>query len=172
HNLAGQAWRVGIQHPRADGVMVETLELSNTAVCTSGDYERLGHIVDARTRGSLALPLAQQPSAAQQSAATRAPDLGTTRQATATHAIAAQGTATQAIAAEPISTRGREEGGTQQRHAAQVRGELASVTVLAPTAMAADGLSTAAMVLGRDRGIRLLEHQPVRRVLVAPAGTL
>ncbi len=102
HNLAGEAWRVGIQHPRAEGLLVETLHLSDTAVCTSGDYERRGHIVDARSRG---------------------------RQT-----------------------------------------DLASVTVVAPTAMAADGLSTAAMVLGREEGRRFLEHQGVGAVLVAPDG--
>src|SRR4029077_776953 len=39
--------------------------------------------------------------------------------------------------------------------------DLASVTVVAPTAMAADGLSTAAMVLGRERGLLFLEDQGV-----------
>ncbi len=104
HNLGDEAWRVGIQHPRVDGLMLETLRLSNTAVCTSGDYERRGHLVDARSR------------------------------------------------------------------VAQTQADLASVTVLAPTAMAADGLSTAAMVLGRDRGIHFLEQQGVPGVLVAPDG--
>jgi thiamine biosynthesis lipoprotein len=107
HNPAGEAWRVGIQHPRTDGVLAHTLSLSDTAVCTSGDYERRssggeGHVLDARTW-------------------------------------------------QPVS-------------------DLASVTVIASTAMAADGLSTAAMVLGRERGRRFLEDQAVRGVLVAPDG--
>jgi thiamine biosynthesis lipoprotein len=104
HNAGGQLWRVGIQHPRAQGVLVETLHVTETAVCTSGDYERRGHIVDARTRG--------------------APR------------------------------------------------DLASVTVVAPTAMAADGLSTAAMVLGREGGLRFLERHGVDGVLVAPDGAV
>jgi thiamine biosynthesis lipoprotein len=104
HNLAGEAWRVGIQHPRAEDVLVETLHLTDTAVCTSGDYERRGHLVDARARQA---PL-----------------------------------------------------------------DLASVTVVAPTAMAADGLSTAAMLLGLQRGTRFLERQGVGGLLVAPDGRL
>jgi thiamine biosynthesis lipoprotein len=104
HNLAGEAWHVGIQHPRAEGLLVETLHLKDTAVCTSGDYERRGHIVDARSH--------ENPT------------------------------------------------------------DLASVTVVAPTAMAADGLSTAAMVLGRETGSRFLEQQGVGGVLVAADGRL
>jgi thiamine biosynthesis lipoprotein ApbE len=38
--------------------------------------------------------------------------------------------------------------------------------------MAADGLSTAAMVLGRERGLRFLEAQAVSALLVAPDGSL
>jgi thiamine biosynthesis lipoprotein len=49
---------------------------------------------------------------------------------------------------------------------------LASVTVLAPTAMAADGLATAAFVLGPDRGRRLLEDEGVAGILVAPSGAV
>jgi FAD:protein FMN transferase len=111
HNPAGAAWHIGIQHPRADGLIARTLDLADQAVCTSGDYERRapggdgeGHIIDART----------------QRAAT----------------------------------------------------DLASVSVVAPTAMAADGLSTAAMVFGRERGARFLEEQGVGGVLIAPDGAI
>jgi thiamine biosynthesis lipoprotein len=104
HNLAGEGWRIGIQHPRAEDLLVETLQLSDTAVCTSGDYERLGHIVDARSHQTLS--------------------------------------------------------------------GLASVTVVAPTAMAADGLSTAAMVLGLEQGSQFLEQQGVGGLLVAPDGSV
>jgi FAD:protein FMN transferase len=110
HNPVGEAWHIGIQHPRAEGVLAHTLRLTDTAVCTSGDYERRigegvgqGHILDGRTR-------------------------------------------------RPVA-------------------DLASVTVMAPTAMAADGLSTAAMVLGRERGLRFLEAQGVSGLLIAPDGT-
>lgn len=109
HNVAGDAWRVGIQHPRAEGLLAYTLDVTDSAVCTSGDYERRSssgesHILDARTGKAIS--------------------------------------------------------------------GLASVTVIAPTAMAADGLSTAAMVLGADRGRRFLEEQGVRGVLIDPDGGL
>lgn len=111
HNASGEPWQIGIQHPRADGLVAQTLRLTDGAVCTSGDYERRagadmseGHILDARTR----LPVR----------------------------------------------------------------DLASVTVVAPTAMAADGLSTAAMVLGRERGVELLEQQGVGGLLIAAGGAM
>jgi thiamine biosynthesis lipoprotein len=49
---------------------------------------------------------------------------------------------------------------------------LASITVVAPTAMAADGLATAAFVLGPARGLRLLEREGVDGVFVLPSGEL
>jgi len=111
HNMTGENWHVGIQHPRAEGLLARTLHLSEVAVCTSGDYERRapgagaeGHILDARTR-------------------------------------------------QPVL-------------------DLASVTVVAPTAMAADGLSTAAMILGRERGLEFLEDQGVGGLLVTPDGAI
>jgi FAD:protein FMN transferase len=104
HNLNGEPWRIGIQHPRAEGLLAQTLNVIDAAVCTSGDYERGQHILDGRTH-----------------------DL--------------------------------------------VDG-LASVTVMAPTALAADGLSTAAFVLGRERGKALLLDQGVRGVFVADDGSV
>ncbi|HEX5501695.1 MAG TPA: FAD:protein FMN transferase [Thermomicrobiales bacterium] len=44
----------------------------------------------------------------------------------------------------------------------------ASVTVVAPTAMLADALATAAFVLGPERGLRLLERQGVAGLIVTP----
>ena len=38
-NAAGEPWSVGIRHPRGDGLL-DTLRVSDAAVCTSGDYER------------------------------------------------------------------------------------------------------------------------------------
>lgn len=107
HNSNGEKWHIGIQHPRAEGLLARTLHVTDTAVCTSGDYERRNgqahsHILDGRTR-------------------------------------------------QPI-------------------GDLASVTVVAPTAMAADGFSTAAMVLGREQGLQFLETQGVGGLLVTPTG--
>ena len=43
-------------------------------------------------------------------------------------------------------------------------------SVVAQTAMAADGLSTAAMVLGRERGLSFLETQAVGGLFIAPDG--
>jgi thiamine biosynthesis lipoprotein len=47
-------------------------------------------------------------------------------------------------------------------------GAVASVTVVAPTAMAADALATAAFVLGPAAGIRLLERQGVNGLIISP----
>lgn len=42
----GERWKVGIQHPAVLDTIIETIEVSNVAVCTSGNYARPGHIVD------------------------------------------------------------------------------------------------------------------------------
>jgi thiamine biosynthesis lipoprotein len=47
--------------------------------------------------------------------------------------------------------------------------EVASVTVVAPNAMLADALSTAAFVLGPADGVRLLERHGVEGVILTPA---
>jgi FAD:protein FMN transferase len=108
HNADDKPWSVGIRHPRHVGEMVETLRVSNVAVCTSGDYERHApgepaehHIVDPRTKAS----------------AVRA----------------------------------------------------ASVTVVAPSAMVADALGTAAFVLGPVDGLDLLERHGVAGMMITPS---
>jgi thiamine biosynthesis lipoprotein len=98
-NEHGAPWRAGIQHPRNEDELIASLLVSDKAVCTSGDYERPGHILDRRT------------------------------------------------------------GATPQR--------AASVTVVAPGAMLADALATAAFVLGPEDGIDLLESQSVEGLIVA-----
>ncbi len=40
HNPQGGKWSVGIRHPRRDGEIIDSLLVSDQAVCTSGDYER------------------------------------------------------------------------------------------------------------------------------------
>jgi thiamine biosynthesis lipoprotein len=53
----GEPWRVGIRHPRIDGAVIATIELSAGAIATSGDYERYFeldgrrycHVLDPRT---------------------------------------------------------------------------------------------------------------------------
>ena len=53
----GAPWRVGIKHPRKEGMLLATLPVSSGAIATSGDYERFievdgvryCHILDPRT---------------------------------------------------------------------------------------------------------------------------
>ncbi|HEY2842598.1 MAG TPA: FAD:protein FMN transferase, partial [Bryobacteraceae bacterium] len=56
-NPQGEKWCVGIRHPRKDHEVIDTLRVSNQAVCTSGDYERRApggaeHLIDPRTGAS------------------------------------------------------------------------------------------------------------------------
>lgn len=53
-NEHGSPWRVGVRHPRNEGELIGSLQVSNQAVCTSGNYERPGHILDPRTGVSAA----------------------------------------------------------------------------------------------------------------------
>ena len=99
-NEHGEPWSVGIRHPRHHDQLIDSLRVSNQAICTSGDYERRAHILDPRT-------------------------------------------------------------GTASRTAA-------SATVVAPGAMLADALATAAFVLGPDDGIRLLTRLGVEGLIVTP----
>jgi thiamine biosynthesis lipoprotein len=104
-NPQGAPWRVGIRHPRRERELIDSLCVTNQAVCTSGDYERRRpeashHIVDPRTGES----------------ATR----------------------------------------------------VASATVVAPGAMLADALATAAFVLGPEDGIQLLNRMGVQGLIVTP----
>lgn len=106
HNASGKPWSIGIRHPREDRRIIERLDLSNTAICTSGDYERReagsgGHILDPR-RGDMA-------------------------------------------------------------------SSLASATVIASTAMLADGLATAAFVLGPVAGLELIDRHGAGGLLLTPS---
>src|SRR5262249_33850796 len=62
-NPSGAPWSVGIRHPRDDDALLDTFRVSNAAVCTSGDYERPGHIVDPRpSRPAISQrPVSQSP---------------------------------------------------------------------------------------------------------------
>jgi thiamine biosynthesis lipoprotein len=104
-NEDGRPWAVGIRHPRTPDALIDTLHVSNSAVCTSGDYDRRGtndvcHIMDPRTGTSASL--------------------------------------------------------------------VASATVMASSAMVADGLATAAFVLGPDDGIAFLERNDALGFLITP----
>jgi thiamine biosynthesis lipoprotein len=58
-NQLDEDWRIGIRHPRIDGELIDSIRVSNRAVCTSGDYERRSpgdpsehHILDPATGAS------------------------------------------------------------------------------------------------------------------------
>jgi thiamine biosynthesis lipoprotein len=112
-NAAGEPWRIGIRHPRRDGELIDAVRVSDSAVCTSGDYERRTaaghHILDPRPGAST--------------------------------------TSTVDVAAEPMQN-------------------VASVTAIAPTAMLADAVATAAFVLGPEEGIALFERLGVTGLIV------
>lgn len=54
-NADGERWAIGIRHPRNPDETVDTVSISDAAVCTSGDYERRSpvdaghHILDPRS---------------------------------------------------------------------------------------------------------------------------
>jgi FAD:protein FMN transferase len=55
----GGKWTIGIQHPERKEQIIQTIEISNEAVCTSGSYERrsalkagMHHIIDPKTKQS------------------------------------------------------------------------------------------------------------------------
>jgi thiamine biosynthesis lipoprotein len=111
HNAHDEPWSVGIRHPRERDRTITTLRVTNRAVCTSGDYERV-------------LP---SPGA----------------DGTSVHHLRDARTGASAYA-------------------------LASVTVLAPTAMVADALATAAFALGPNDGSALLARHGVDALLITP----
>ncbi|MDN3017340.1 FAD:protein FMN transferase [Paenibacillus sp. BSR1-1] len=52
-------WKIGIQHPYLKGKIIETIQICNEAICTSGSYERRSplnkeghHIVNPKTKNS------------------------------------------------------------------------------------------------------------------------
>ncbi|WHY87039.1 FAD:protein FMN transferase [Neobacillus novalis] len=55
----GNPWKIGIQHPCQKDEIMDTIEISNEAICTSGSYERrspnnpdLHHLMDPNTKRS------------------------------------------------------------------------------------------------------------------------
>ena len=47
-NAQGEPWRAGVRHPRHRDELIDRFRVTDRAVCTSGDYERGAHILDAR----------------------------------------------------------------------------------------------------------------------------
>ncbi len=59
HDEYGRPWKIGIQHPFEKERLIDTIEISNQAICTSGSYERrnreipdLHHLVNPKTKRS------------------------------------------------------------------------------------------------------------------------
>jgi thiamine biosynthesis lipoprotein len=103
-NERGEPWSIGIRHPRDPGSLLETVSLTNMALCTSGDYERR------------------------------------TSDGSGHHVVNPQhGTSTSGIA---------------------------SVSTMAKSAMVADALGTAAMVLGVKDGLALLTRHGVEGLMI------
>jgi thiamine biosynthesis lipoprotein len=94
----GAPWRVGLRHPHEAGATIETIDVADAAVCTSGSYERGAHILDGRDDAT---------------------DVN----------------------------------------------QIASATVMGPSAMVADAMATAAYVLGPVDGVALLEQEALAGVL-------
>lgn len=58
-DFSGRPWKIGIQHPEKKDQIIDVIEISNEAVCTSGSYERksetllgMHHIIDPITGSS------------------------------------------------------------------------------------------------------------------------
>jgi thiamine biosynthesis lipoprotein len=107
-NPRGEPWSVGIRHPRDVDRLIASVHVSDTAVCSSGDYVRRSprasgdhHLLDPRSGASA--------------------------------------------------------------------DRVASTTVLAPAAMLADAMATAAFVLGPDDGLVLLERHGLQGLVVLPS---
>jgi len=140
-NPSGEPWSIGIRHPRDSANVIETLRASDFAVCTSGDY-------DAKSRTADGGHHILDP---------RGNSLRTTG-----------GPAGLAAAAEAArrSRRTTAAGGPGDPMPSAT--QLASVTVIASSAMVADALGTAAFVLGPIAGIELLERHDVRGIMYTP----
>lgn len=103
----GRPWKIGIQHPEKKDKLIDVIEISNQAICTSGSYERpnrnipgMHHIIDPKTRVS--------PN------------------------------------------------------------DWVSSSVIAPFAMMADAFSTAAFLLGREKGKELIESIDLQGLFITP----
>jgi len=76
HNCRGRSWRIGVRHPRKPDRIIDTLVLSDSAVTTSGDYERFFSIGQHRW-SHIIYPLTGYPARDIVSATVIAPDATT-----------------------------------------------------------------------------------------------
>jgi len=60
-NRQGEPWSVGIRHPRIDRELIDSVRVSDKAVCTSGDYERV--VVQTRHDGRVESDRARRATA-------------------------------------------------------------------------------------------------------------
>jgi len=74
---AGRPWIIGIQHPRDDNKLVLRLPLSNSAISTSGDYERF-FVVEGERVHHILDPGTGRPADASMGATVIGPDATTT----------------------------------------------------------------------------------------------
>ena len=193
HNAHGEPWRVGIRHPRIPNAVIDTLRLSNCAVCTSGDYERRCPPQSAacsRPASSDAAPaalsvgasrasvdIAHSPAAnspgerRNRSANNEAVSAGAVRDSeTASSIDSAQHAPHRAAAAASDAMVADEHGGHHilDPRAGRSPHAAASATVIAPNAMLADALATAAFVLGPEPGVALLNRLGVPGIIFSP----
>ncbi|OIO34950.1 MAG: hypothetical protein AUJ76_02755 [Candidatus Omnitrophica bacterium CG1_02_41_171] len=97
-------YSIAIRNPFHKKEIFKTIKVKNQAVCTSGNYERPGHIINFRTGKSAC--------------------------------------------------------------------ELASVTIIAPEAVTADGLATALIVMGREKGEKILQKLNLSYFLIDSEGNV
>ncbi len=67
-----KSWRIGVQHPRKPGALLVTFDLKDTAIVTSGDYERF-FIADGVRYHHILDPATGQPARGCQSVTVLAP---------------------------------------------------------------------------------------------------
>ena len=133
-NTDGEPWAIGIRHPRHPGECIAAVRVSDQAVCTSGDYERVVSAVRDEPRG---------PDKVRAGTPDKARPTNSQRLGDEHHII------------DPRT-------GSSQS-------SVASVTVVASSAMLADALATAAFVLGPERGLALLNQLEVDGLIVTGA---
>jgi thiamine biosynthesis lipoprotein len=143
HNRRREPWSVGIRHPRIPATLIDSLRVSDCAVCTSGDYERRCE----PTKGEAVVGPGFSPAAV----GVRGP-----------RGSAAAGNGAKSAA---------ESGGHHILDPRVGRSPVAaaSATVVAPTAMLADALATAAFILGPTEGIALLERLAIDGLIISQA---